>query len=76
MLTLYYTLVYSHISQSIVIWGGASENNIKFICVAVNKILRIALHIKQDDYSISGIGTHELYRTVSVLKLLDVYNYD
>ena len=40
-LTLYYSLVYSDISQYIVICGGASENNIKPIHVVVDKIFRI-----------------------------------
>ena len=40
-MTSYYSLVYSHINQSIVIWGGASENNIKNVCVIANKNLRI-----------------------------------
>ena len=28
------------------------------------------------DHNITQIGTHELYRTVSILKLHDVYNYN
>ena len=28
LMTLYYSLVYSHINQSIVIWGGASEKEL------------------------------------------------
>ena len=51
-MTLYYSLVYSHLNQSIVIWGGASENNIKHVRVAVNKILRIILHVKLGDHNI------------------------
>ena len=75
-MALYYSLVSSHINKSIVIWGGASENNIKHVRVFVNKILLIILHVKQDDHNISEIGTHELYRTLSVLKPHDVYNYN
>ena len=63
LMTLYYTLVYSHLNLPIVIWGGASENNIKHVRFVVNKILRINLHVKQDDHNITEIGTLELYRT-------------
>ena len=58
------------------ILGGAFENNIKYVCVVVNKILCILLHVKQDDYNIPEIGTHELYRSLSVLKFHDVCNYN
>ena len=63
LMTLYYSLVYSHINQSIDILGGPFEDNIKHVLVVVNKILRIICHVKQDDRNISEIGTHELYRT-------------
>ena len=49
LMTLHYSLVYSHINQSIVIWSVASRCN----------ILRIILHVEQDDYNIPEIGTHE-----------------
>ena len=48
-------------------WGGASENNINHVRVAVNKILRIILHVKQHDHNIPETGTHELYSTLFVL---------
>ena len=56
--------------------GGASQNNIKHVRVVINKIFRIILHVKQDDQNIPEIGVHELYRTLSVLKLYDVYSYN
>ena len=55
LLILYYSLVYSHIYQSIVIWAGASENNIKSIRVVVNRIPRKILQADQDDHNIPGI---------------------
>ena len=73
--TLYYSFVYSHLNQSIVIWGGASENSIRPVRCVVNKILRIFFHVWQDDHNIPEIGTHGLYITLSGLKLHDVYNY-
>ena len=57
--------------MSIVIWGGASENNINSICVVVNKILRIILYVTQDDHNIPEIGTYALIRLISWLYLLD-----
>ena len=65
IMTLNYSLVYSHINQSVVIRGGASESNIKHVRVVVNKILRIIFHVKHDDHKIPEISTHELYRTLS-----------
>ena len=62
-MTLYYSLVYSHINQSIVIWSGASENNIKNVRVVVKKILRIIFQGKKDKLNISEIRIHEQYRT-------------
>ena len=52
LLTLYYWLVYFHINQLIAIRGDASENNIKPIRIVVDKILRMILHVKQDNYNI------------------------
>ena len=45
---------------------SATENNIKPVCVVVNKILRIILHVKQDDHNFLETSTHELYRTLFV----------
>ena len=63
----YYSLVYSHINQSMVI---------KPIRVVANKVLHIILAFKQDDHNNPEMSTHKLYRTLSVLKLHDVYNYN
>ena len=43
--------------------------------VVANKILHIILHVKQDDQNSPEMSTHELYITLSFLKLHDVYNY-
>ena len=45
------------VHEFIVIWGGASENNIKPISTVVNKIIRIIVHVKQDGHNIPEIGT-------------------
>ena len=51
-------------------------SRIRGVRVVVNKIFRILLNVKQDDHNIPEIGIHELYRTLSVLRLYDVYNYN
>ena len=65
-------LVYSHINQSIVILGGASENNINPIRVVVNKILHIILH---RILLITISRKLVLYRTLC-FKTPFVYNYN
>ena len=48
-MTLYYSLVDTHINQSFNI-NGASESY-QNVRVFVNKILRIILHVKQEDHN-------------------------
>ena len=45
-LSIYYALAFSHIVQSVIIRGGASETRINKIRTEINKILRVISHVK------------------------------
>ena len=75
LLTIYYSLVYSVISQSVVIWGGAPEANVRNIKITINKILRAILKIEHDENNIPLVPTNEMYKTLNLLKFDDIYKY-
>ena len=72
LLTIYYSLVYSVLSQSIVIWGGVSEANTRNIKITVNKILRAILKVEHDDNNIPLVSTSEMYKTLNLLKFYTI----
>ena len=75
LLTIYYSLVYSLLSQNIVIWGGVSEVNVKNIKICLNKILRSILRVEYDENNIPLVGTNEMYKSLNLLKFNDIYKY-
>jgi hypothetical protein len=71
--TLYFSLVYPHIVQAVVLWGGVSDNLLKPVAIALNKILRTILHVKFDDNRIPLMSTNSMYRELGLLKLSDIH---
>ena len=67
LLSLYYSLVYSHLSYGICLWGNADETHLEQIRLAQKKVVRI---ITNSDYSAS---TTELFAKLKILKLDDIY---
>ena len=74
LLTIYYTLCYPHIIQSIVIWGGAPVCQISRIQILMNKILRLILNIRNDN-NIPTAPTTQMYCQLRLLKFPDIHKY-
>ena len=75
LIKLYNTLIYSYISQNILIWGGASQNKLSSIQIVMNKTLRIILNVKFNENFVPSISTNDMYKQLKLLKLKDIYNY-
>jgi hypothetical protein len=75
LVTLYYSLAYSKLIQSIIIWGGASNNVIRPLKVIINKIMRVILGVKYNANNIPSVGTIDMYRRLEILQYEDVYRY-
>ena len=73
LLTIYHSLVYSQVSQNIIIWGGVAEVNIKNIKIYLNKILRSILGVKYDENNIPLVSINEMYKSLNLLKFEDIY---
>ena len=67
---LYYSLIYSRLQYGILTWGTASKSLMHFLEVRINRIVRIL--------TFSSIYTpiNNLYKSINVLKLLDIYNLE
>ena len=74
-LTLYYSIAYSQLIQSIVIWGGATDDRINPIKVKMNNILRTILNVKRDLNNIPMMHVIDMYECLEILQYHDVYNY-
>ena len=46
-INLYYSLIYSLVSQDIVIWGGAPSTVIRPLIIKLNNVMRIILNVKR-----------------------------
>ena len=75
MVTIYYSLVYSHVVQSVIIWGGASDTKINKVRVALNTILRVILGVKTDKFHVPLLGSNEMYVMLELLKFDDILDY-
>ena len=64
MVTIYYSLAYSHVVQSVIIWGGALKN--------MNKILRVILHVKTDNFHVPLLGSNEMCVMLELLKFYHI----
>ena len=73
LLTLYHSLVYSALTQSIIIWGHVSKIHRDAIQTIMNKILRIILKVKYNDIHIPLMSTNTMYKKLRLLKFNDVY---
>lgn len=74
LLTIYQSLAYSTITQSIIIYGKAAPVHTNPIQVLLNKILRIVLRIRTVNY-IPTVNTNTMFYSVGFLKFSDIYNY-
>ena len=50
LLNLYYSLIYSYVTQNFIIWGGISNNKLNSIQTSINKALRAIHNVKYIDY--------------------------
>ena len=75
LLMIYYSLAYSRVTQSIIIWGGTFENSIMPIKTILNKILRSILNVKVDTDHRPTMSVGRMYKLLNVLKFDDIYDY-
>ena len=73
--TLYYALVYSIVTQSIIVYGNTYETNINPIRILLNKILRTILNVKCDANRVPLLSTTSMYFNLRLLKFNDARNY-
>ena len=74
-MSIYYSLAYSHLAQSLVLWGGGPESEVKPVRVIMNKIFRAILNVRYNELHIPTMRTEHMYKSLGVLQLQDVYKY-
>jgi len=72
---LYHSLFYSHLTQNIILWGGAPEYQTKQVRMLMNRVLRSILGVKFNSSYVPSIPTIEMYRKLDLLVFKDVYDY-
>jgi hypothetical protein len=75
LVTLYHSLAYSQLIQSIIIWGGATNQQIQPVKVILNNILRNILGVKYDLNHVPLMHVDEMYDTLRLLQFDEVYKY-
>ena len=56
-------------------WGGASNTKINKVRVALNKVLKVILHVKTDYFHVPRLGSNETYVKLELLKFDDILDY-
>ena len=69
LLSLYYSLVHSHLNYGICVWGNAAAHELDKIFLAQKKVIRI---ISNADYS---AHTSPLFAKLGILKLEDIFKF-
>ena len=73
--TIYFTLCYSILIQSFIIWGKNHDFRIKPIKTILNNILRIILNVKRNNSNIPLMHTNEMFLKLKFLKYDDILDY-
>ena len=71
--TIFYSLTYSHIIQSVIIWGEVSNSNLQSIIVKINKILRNVVKVSFNSDRKLMVPTSMVYKRLLVPKFKDIY---
>ena len=74
--TIFYSLAYPHIIQTVIIWGGASNSNLQPIIMKIDHILRNVLKVSFNSDRRPLVPTSMVYKRQSVLKFEDVYEFN
>ena len=75
LLNLYNSLLYPHLVQNIIVWGGVSENKLRPIQVQMNFALRNILNINYDNFHSPLLNTNSMFLKLNLLKLKEVFQY-
>ena len=73
MMSLYHSLVGSTVNQNIIIWGGAPKCHTSKIFTSQNKIIRIILNVRYNQYRIPLMRTNDMYKKLNILQFKDIY---
>ena len=68
--TLYFSLIYLHLSYGVLIWGSANITNMKKLVTMQKKAIRILANAKYNDH------TNQLFWNLKLLKLEDIYKVE
>ena len=73
MKTLYYSLIYSHLTYGIEVWGSADYIHINRILISQKKIVRLITFCdnRQEDYSF--LPSNSLFYTLKLHKIHDIF---
>lgn len=73
--TLYYSLVYSIIAPSIIIYGNTFNTHTNPIKILINKIVRLILNVKYDANRVPLLSTNASYLKLGFLKFDDIRDF-
>lgn len=74
-LLVYFSLGYSLLSQSIILFGGNFDTVLEPVRVILNNILRVILKVRKDENGIPLMHINDMYFSLGLLKFDDIYKY-
>ena len=75
MKNMYYSLVYSTLTYSLIIWGGTYNTYTNRIQVNMNNILRLILRIPRNENNVPLMGVTEMYKILNLFNFNEAYKF-
>ena len=72
---IYYSLAYSYIIQSLIVWGGTYQTHVQKIAVKMHAITRNILGVKMGPNYQPLVPTSVTYKKLNIMKLEDVHQF-
>ena len=73
LLNIYYSIVHSHVTMNLIIWGKTHNNKLTRVRTAINKVLRIICRVRYSENHVPMTRTVQLYSDLKLLQLDDLY---
>ena len=75
LLSIFYALVYPHLTNNVIVWGGGPPSRLNRVKVALNKVLRTILKVKYDSNHVPLMQTAAMYNSLNILSFENLYKF-
>ena len=75
LISIFYALIYPHLTNNVIVWGGGPPSRLDKVKIAVNKVLRTILRVKYDYNHVPLTQTAVMYKSLGILPFEYLYKF-